>query len=85
MVQALLFSYPHYMVVSKKYSSISGAQQLTIRTRHVIYLFPVPCLALQPCGRAVSIVNVQKLIIYYAVYDAIGRQKESIFYLSRTS
>ena len=39
-----------------------------------IYLFLVPFLAPQPCGRAVIIINAQKLIIYYAVYDAIGRQ-----------
>jgi len=31
----------------------------------------------------VIIIKAQKLIIYYAVYDAIGRQRESIFYLSR--
>jgi len=31
-------------------------------------------MAPQPCGRAVIIINAQKLIIYYAVYDAIGRQ-----------
>ena len=42
----------------------------------VIYLFPVPFLAPQPCGRAVIIINAQKLIIYYAVYDAIGWQRE---------
>ena len=47
---------------------------LSIRPWLVIYLFPVPFLAPQPCGRAVIIINVQKLIIYYTVYDAIGRQ-----------
>ena len=40
------------------------------------YLFPVPFLAPQPCGWAVIIINAQKLIIYYAVYDAIGWQRE---------
>ena len=55
-------------VVSKKNS---GAQRLTIRPQLVIiiYLFPIPCLASQACGWAVIIINEQKLILYYAVYD----------------
>ena len=34
-------------------------------------------------GGQLFIINMQKLIIYYAVYDTIGWQRESIFYLSR--
>ena len=33
----------------------------------------------QPCGRAVIFNNVQELVIYYTVCDAIGRQRESIY------
>ena len=33
-----------------------------------------PLFGTTAIGRAVIIINAQKLIIYYAVYDAIGRQ-----------
>ena len=33
--------------------------------------------------RVVFIINEQELLIYYAVYDAVGQQRESIFYLPK--
>jgi len=46
---------------------------ISFRPWLVIYLFPVPFWHHSHAGGRL-LLNAQKLIIYYAVYDAIGRQ-----------
>ena len=79
MVQALLFSYWWFL----KYSSISGAQQLTIRPQHVIYLFPVPFWHYSHVDRRLVLLMCRNLLSIM-LYMTLLADKKNLLYIKKS-